>query len=444
MGDLAQPLQPKRRALSPVPARVAEGLRIDTGDHPSARLLRSTPHFRIYVDPELGADGITAGEVVLARCEADYATIAEYFGGIALRTLPTNVIIADLRGLGAYHTGDSGSNVYCAVKLEPRVAPRFTEFVLVTQLVELFEEAQDAGWHSESSNGESLSRVLATALYPGQLTDFASAYQWLDSEREDFVNTSTPSDANSLANGCGVLFLNYLHHYLGYGWREIVLSASGTLAGTYSLLTGDAGNPFPAFSAILLSLFPAGMPAALTSDNPFPPAGRRAQGSKAMPHPPHMMMPLSRSMMMPRSPHMMMPHPPHAIMPLVRRINGGSSPHPHPPHVRAPHPPHAPTPHPPHALTPHPPHAPTPHPPHALTPHPPHAPTPHPPHAPTPHPPHAPHAPMPHPPHAPTPHPPSPPPPHAPTPRLPHAPTPHPPHMMMPHPPHMMMPHPPH
>ena len=274
------------------------GLPIGRGDVPKAILRRSTVHFNVYADPALGRTGTIVANVVSATCENAYATIGGYFGGIALSTLPVNVIISDLGGLGAYHHGCSGVDIYCHVKRKPRVVPRFTAFGVAAELVEIFEAAQSAGWNCSASNGESLSRVLSTALYPAQLNGFATAHQWLDGYRPDFVNQTAPSDSNPIANGCGVLFLNYLRYQLGYGWSQIVHSASATLGQTYTLLTGDPSDPFPAFKALLNTRFPAGSPSRLTTDNPFPIARLRHQ-------PPH-------------PPHPMMPHPPHPMMPHLR------------------------------------------------------------------------------------------------------------------------------
>ena len=77
--------------------------------------------------------------------------------------LPVNLVIADLGGLGAYHYSSPVSDMYCDVRTRPKLIPRFTAFAAATQLVELFEAAQAGGWRSESSNGESLSRVLAAS-----------------------------------------------------------------------------------------------------------------------------------------------------------------------------------------------------------------------------------------------------------------------------------------
>ena len=243
--------------------------------------------------------------VVLATCESDYATMSSYFGGVQPSVLPINIIVVNLEGLGAYHYSSPASDIYCDIRVKPKLTPRFTAFAAATQLVELFEMAQAAGWRSESSNGESLSRVLAASIHPNQLSGFATAHRWLDSKRPDFVNHTAASDSNPVANGCGVLFLNYLRHRLGHGWTQIVRSGRSTLRETYAALTGDSEDPFPAFRKLLHSRFPIGTPSALTIDNPFP-AFRQPviKPIPQVPHPPHAT---------PHPPHTITPHPaPHA------------------------------------------------------------------------------------------------------------------------------------
>src|ERR1700735_5164309 len=234
------------RVLAPGSAQRREGAAIGRGVLPGARLHGATAHFNIWVQPALGGSGTAAGAALLARCEADYARLRLQFGGLDLAVTPVNVILADLGGLGAYHLGGAGADLYCG--LRSQAPAHAASFAFASQLAELFQSAQQAGWTCERSAGESLSRALAASLYPGRLRRFATAHQWLDSARPDFVNVSAPSDTNPVATGCGVLFLNYLRHQLGYNWRQIVAAGGDTLARTYALLTGEQHDPFPAFA----------------------------------------------------------------------------------------------------------------------------------------------------------------------------------------------------
>src|ERR1700726_4316832 len=128
-------------ASTAAPRRVL-GPPIGHGDFPNAVLQGSTANFNVYYDPSLGADGVTIAKGVLASCEADYNRVKSYFGGITPPGLPFNVIIANLQGGGAYHYGCSAIDIYCDVKTTPSVDPKFTEFLNMAEVVEVFEAAQ--------------------------------------------------------------------------------------------------------------------------------------------------------------------------------------------------------------------------------------------------------------------------------------------------------------
>jgi len=232
----------------------------------------------------LGATGQRIANAVLGFCERDYRRISQIFGGITPTGLPVNIVLAHLPQGGAYHYGCAATTLYCDVRTAPSVSAVFSEFLALAELVEVFEARQNRGWNCGASNGEGLSRVLATACYPRQIVGFGTAATWLNRGRPDFVNRTDTTDANPVSTGCAVLFLNYLRYQLNYRWRHIVAAAGPTLSVTYQRLTGDASNPFPAFAARLASQFPAGRPAVLNTDNPFPirrarlpQAGRRTE-----------------------------------------------------------------------------------------------------------------------------------------------------------------------
>jgi len=230
----------------------------------------STAHFNVYYSRPLGTVGQRIAGAVLSVCERDYARISRIFGVATPAGLPINIILADLSPARAYHYGNDATTLYCGVKTTPAVVPAFSSFLALTQLVEVFEASQGQGWDCGASNGEGLSRVLATERYPRQIMGFATAAAWLNEGRPDFVNRTDPTDRNPISTGCAVLFLNYLRHQLNYRWRDIVAAAGPTLSMTYLRLTGDASNPFPSFAALLASRFPAGRQAVFKVDNPFP------------------------------------------------------------------------------------------------------------------------------------------------------------------------------
>src|SRR5229473_3362721 len=239
-----------------------------------AILAGSTPHFRIYYARVLGPIGEKIAQAAKKNCERDYETLVRFFG--QQQPLFFNIVVAPLSPRmdgtgGAYHHTCRATDLYCDVQLTPEVNPDVTNALVVAEEVEVFEAIQRGGWQCGASNGEGLSRVLASELYPNVLENlgYATARFWLNSGRPNFVGRTLPSDQNMIANGCAVLFLNYLHVQLGFGWDKISQAAAPTLALTYKALTGNSA-PSPAFAALLEKKFPKGQHADLATDNPFP------------------------------------------------------------------------------------------------------------------------------------------------------------------------------
>jgi Metal binding domain of Ada len=259
-----------RRVLIPTSQAVEALQRKGFRDYPKAVLHGSTGKFNVYYSPPLGTVGQQIADAMLSACERDYSRVSRIFGGTIPAGLPFNIILARMPQAGAYHYGHAATTLYCDVRTEPAVIPAFSSFLAFTQLVEVFETAQNRGWDSGASHGEGLSRVLAAARYPKQILGFDTAAAWLNHGRLDFVNRTDRTDSNPVSIGCAALFLNYLRYQLNYRWRDIVAAGGPNLSVTYQRLTGDPGNPFPAFAALLAGKFPARQPAVLSADNPFP------------------------------------------------------------------------------------------------------------------------------------------------------------------------------
>ena len=237
-------------------------------DYP-VTLRGSTAHFNVYYDPSLATSGPVIADAVLTSCEEEFSRLQGYFGGITPPGLPFNIIIAPGIG-GAYHYGCSATDLYCDGDTSPSPDVNHTRMLVVAEEVEVFSAAQGAGWNCGASNGEGLSRVLATEMYPAELNGFTSAASWLDAPgRPDFVDNTDPTDTNYVSIGCSVLFLNYLRYQLKFSWNEITEAAAPTLAQTYQNLTGETDG-FAEFSALLQAHYPAGTPSGVTTDNVFP------------------------------------------------------------------------------------------------------------------------------------------------------------------------------
>ncbi len=239
-----------------------------------ATLAGTTSHFRVSYASVLGQAGQQIAEAVLSRCEPDYETLAGFFAHQS--PIHFNVILAPLSKAmdgtgGAYHQTPFTTQLYCDVRLTPEPDPRVSSALVVNQAAEVFEALQKGGWSCRASNGEGLARVLASELYPGVLESlgYSTATAWLNSRRPNLVAHALRTDGSPVGTGCAVLFLNYLHSQLGFGWDRICQAASPTLEGTYRALTGRK-HSFPAFEALLADRFPRRTYYRLQTDNPFP------------------------------------------------------------------------------------------------------------------------------------------------------------------------------
>ena len=73
--------------------------------------------------------------------------------------------------------------------------------------------------------------------------------------------------------GCSLAFIFYLNTQLSFSINQIIGAYNGTMATVYNTLTGDPGDPFPFFLALISNVYPASATAAIpgpVSDNPFP------------------------------------------------------------------------------------------------------------------------------------------------------------------------------
>jgi hypothetical protein len=227
----------------------------------------ATEHFAVACQQNLGYPGTTLARGVLAACERDYAAVRTWFGGIDPPGLPIRVWIT--RGqFGAFHADCAATDIHVAAFSGHNVD--LVEMVTMAEVVEVFSAAQRRGWACGMSNGEGLSRVLATELYPAQLDGFTTADAWLASDRPDFVDANDPTDRNPVSIGCATLFLNYLHHQLGFNWTDIVTGARSTLGETHQALTDSASTGWTEFSELLAAHYPPGKDPRITTDNVFP------------------------------------------------------------------------------------------------------------------------------------------------------------------------------
>jgi hypothetical protein len=250
------------------------GVRIVT--HPPATLQphpQQTAHFKVSVDPGLGAAGTAVADALLKTCEQDFTMLQGYFGGIVPKSMPFHLIVT-AGNTGASHASCLATTLSIGAKSGPLP---FMRSLVIAEEDEVFEANFGHGWNCGYSNGEGLSRVLANDMVPGvEPSDFVSPPVWLDQPsdttgvlREDWVTKTEHTDINYFSIGCSVLFLNWLRFQLNQGWKEIIAAGAPTLAQTYKNLTGK-DDGWVTFKAMVEKRWPSGKPSHVTKDNPFP------------------------------------------------------------------------------------------------------------------------------------------------------------------------------
>ena len=236
-----------------------------------------TTHFTVYTDGS--SDGNAAAQAVLASCEADFAAVQGWFGGLSLpagqdgndqntpRTAQPCYVLMDPNAGGAYHYACNATDLY----IEPNPANQASG-LMVAELVEVFEAAINNGWNCGQTNGEALSRVLATARNSGLASLIGqTAQQWWSDGHNDYVTNNNATDQDQDSNGCGPMFLYYLNSQLGYSWQRIVTAGGSSLGATYQTLTGKSPSQgFSDFVNLLSSQASGGQLNLPSSGNPFP------------------------------------------------------------------------------------------------------------------------------------------------------------------------------
>lgn len=250
-----------------------------------------TEHLVVFSDGSSESDA--AARAVLASAEADYAAVQDWFGGIGLpagqqgddQTVPRTAtpiqVLMDPQAGGAYHFGCNATDLY----IEP--SPKLASGFMVAELVEVFEAAAGNGWDCGHANGEALSRALAAERNPELVADLLQTEQaWWANGHGDYISNNDATDRDENSNGCGTLFLNYMHSQLGFSWRQIATTGGSSLGACYQKLSGqDPASGFADFVSHLSTLDRGGQLELPASGNPFP-IGATAQPQPAPATPP--------------------------------------------------------------------------------------------------------------------------------------------------------------
>ena len=136
-------------------------------------------------------------------------------------------------------------------------------------------------WNAGDSSGEGLSQYSGIARFPtGHYNYYNRANKrlfvetWLNTHpHPDWVSKTEGTDGDFASFGCALAFIFYLKAQLNFPINQIIADGASNLAAVYRTLTGDTGDPYPLFSALLENAYPSSATATLPGpifDNPFP------------------------------------------------------------------------------------------------------------------------------------------------------------------------------
>jgi hypothetical protein len=221
----------------------------------------------VYVDPALATPGLQNAQDLLADASQVAAANNAIFGTTGGAV---NVIVYALGGAtdgtgGADHAAcnyQTGNNIEVDASFG---SPARVSALFEAELSECSMNGQLCGL----STGEALSRWCASSTSGNALADFATAPDWAQSGKPDFVNSVDATDQNPVSTGCGMAFISWLLSK-GYTLARIAQQMvadgdAGTFAALYGALTGD--NPANAWPDFLTDV--NALPGGVTSDNPF-------------------------------------------------------------------------------------------------------------------------------------------------------------------------------
>ena len=244
----------------------------------------ATKHFLITFADAGDADEILRANAILESCEADLATLEQWFS-CDYDQAPYGIWVQVLKGspgAGADNYGYSSSEspliqISGTDPLQGQfvMAGAVAQMLFVAELAEVLMGFTSYGWQAGNSAGEGLSRVAAAELhaagyYANNYGPFVNG--WLGSTpRPDWVASTEGTDQDAISFGCAIVFLYYLRYELGYSWAQIVAAGGATLADTYAALTGDpASGAFHDLTELLSLHLPPGDAFRVPRDNFFP------------------------------------------------------------------------------------------------------------------------------------------------------------------------------
>ena len=223
----------------------------------------------VSYDPSLGAPGLNLAKEMLGVVAGPYQQMQVNFG---IAGGAVTVVVSSLSGKndgsgGAYHNGcdfTSGGVLFVDATFAVTTGNALdTEVSLyIAELSEAFMGAQGKGWGCGYSNGEGLSRYLASNTSPGTMPSWGiTGPSWASAGFPDWISKTAPTDRDYTSTGCAIVYIYWMRS-LGFTTTEIVLAGGATLAANYQTLTGKT----TAYADLLAAV--KGLK--ITTDNPFP------------------------------------------------------------------------------------------------------------------------------------------------------------------------------
>jgi hypothetical protein len=235
--------------------------------------------------------GLDRAAELMAHLDDDYALMQSWFAGVQYHFVsPINVHLTGDDGGASWFCPSEAVRFWFPINVDLMPGPMPTtgllRYLVVSEVTEMFMASQAREWYGsvgffnnadEGSMGESLSRFLAaeflsvTGVSPMIFTGFHVAGLWIDAaSRDNFVDVSMDDIEPHAITGCGVLFLAFLHHQLGFTIPQIIGAAAPTMAGVYHNLTGMT-DAWTAFLGLVNLHYPQdGSMYASPLDNVFP------------------------------------------------------------------------------------------------------------------------------------------------------------------------------
>jgi hypothetical protein len=260
----------------------------------------NTRNFTIFYNDV--PDGIFRAQALAQTCEYDLTRLEQFFripyqpdglnrGGTRIYIISPPTGGASNKGwaglLGSSQMDINGDFAPAAQTLQtPIIRSELVRMLFVAEMAEIFMDIAPGGWDRGGSHGEALSIILATELHPqgyyGGISNAPRVNPWLRaSPRPDWVSSNEDTDTDMLSYGCGILFINYLRHQLGFDLSDIIalrpnfadIGGGYTLSERCAALTGkSASQAFPDFMALLERHLPQSRSAETTvsRDDIFP------------------------------------------------------------------------------------------------------------------------------------------------------------------------------